>query len=310
MSSADVRSSRSCNSATGPVPAGLSTPQLLSVTTRGVPTTAREIAQAGLHPGGARQVPGLRREAIAPLAGLSTDYYIQLEQGREGRPSLQVVDALARALRLVSGGHHHLRTRHHAASAERNRDAEPDRDLLAEVIHSWSGTPAMVVTARHDVLARHDLADALYDGLPHRDNLARMTFFDDRAREFVEDWQQLARCTVGTLRSGATPGVPVPSLTALVAELSEGSEEFRHLWARQDVHRKGSARKLFNHRLTGPLPLYQHVMTLPQHPGTQLCIYQAEPRSGAEAKLDRLRELTRPPRRTDPPARTASDHLA
>jgi transcriptional regulator with XRE-family HTH domain len=245
----------------------------------------------GVHPGGSRHVPGLRREEVAMLAGVSTDYYIHLEQGRERRPSPQVIDALARALRLDVDTHRHLRE---LASPTRapHRDRAPETDrLLVDLIEQWVATPAMVVTDWLDVVARNPLGDALYAGLPYRDNLARMTFLGDAVKDFVDDWDQLAQCTVATLRSAATHDAHQPELVDLVGELSRSSEPFRRLWSRHDAHRKVSARKRFHHATAGPLTLHLHVMTLPDHPHLQLWIYQPEPGTVARAGATALEGL-------------------
>lgn len=238
--------------------------------------------QAGLVPGAARQVPGLRREEVALLAGVSTDYYAHLEQGREKRPSAQVLDALARVLRLDYDSHTHLRSLAGLATPARTPEQEigPAHRALVELI----AAPAMLVTPWLDVIARNKLADALYEGLTLRDNLARMAFFDDEVPRFVEDPGQLARCTVATLRAAAES----PRMIELIGELSVRSDEFRQLWARHDIHRKGGAVKRFRHPTAGRLTLDQQVLTLADHPGAQLWIYRAEPGSDTERALRKL----------------------
>ncbi|MFI1919444.1 hypothetical protein [Nocardia sp. NPDC020380] len=165
------------------------------------------------------------------------------------------------------------------------RDVGNTDRTLATLLPQIS-TPAMLVTPWLEVTARNTLADALYDGLPLRDNLARMAFLDDAVTRFVEDPDQLAQCTVATLRAAAGPQPHAPQMIELIEELSLRSDEFRRMWARHDVHRKGSAIKLFHHPLVGRLTLHQHVLTLPDHPDLQLWIYQAE--SGSEHALGKL----------------------
>lgn len=242
--------------------------------------------QLGLVPGAARQVPGLRREELAMLAGVSTDYYVHLEQGREKHPSTQVLDALARVLQLDYDAHTYLRSLT-APGAPAGRVDQHLGDTLANLLPQIT-TPAMLVTPWLDVTARNQPADALYDGLPLRDNLARMAFLDDEITHFVEDPDQLAQCTVATLRAAAGPQPHPSQLIELIGELSLRSDKFRQLWARHDIHRKGSAVKHFHHRSAGRLTLHQHVMALPDHPGLQLWIYQAEP--GSEHALRKLAE--------------------
>ncbi|WP_405162833.1 helix-turn-helix transcriptional regulator [Nocardia sp. NBC_01499] len=239
--------------------------------------------QVGLIPGAARQVPGLRREEVAMSAGVSTDYYVHLEQGREKRPSTQVLDALARALRLDYDAHTYLRAL--AAPSRPAPKAHGNTHRTLTGLLPQITTPAMLVTPWLEVIARNGPADALYDGIPLRDNLARMAFLDDAVTRFVEDPDQLAQCTVATLRAAAGPRPHAPQMIELIGELSLRSGKFRQMWARHDIHRKGSAVKHFRHPVVGPLTLYQHVMTLPDHPESQLWIYQAEPGSDSEHAL-------------------------
>lgn len=248
--------------------------------------------QAGLLPGATRQVPGLRREEVAMLAGISTDYYVHLEQGREKHPSTQVLDALARVLRLDYDTHAHLL----ALAAATQLAPRDHQDLggiqiaFADLLHQIT-TPAMLVTSWLDVTARNASADALYDGLPLRDNLARMAFLDDAVAHFVADPEQFTQCTVATLRRAAGLQPRSPQMSDLIEELSLRSDRFRELWARHDVHRKGNAVKHFNHPVVGQLVLQQHVMPVPDHPDLQLWIYQAEPGSESECAVRRLHDL-------------------
>jgi hypothetical protein len=225
------------------------------------------------------------------LAGVSTDYYVHLEQGREKHPSTQVLDALARALQLDYDAHTYLRGL--AAPVHLAPKVHQDLDnidaALAGLLQHIS-TPAMLVTSWLEVTARNKLADALYDGLPLRDNLARMAFLDDAVTRFVANPEQLAQCTVATLRAAAGPQPRSPQMIELVRELSLRSDRFRQMWARHDVHRKGSAVKHFHHPVVGELTLYQHVMPLLDHPDLQLWIYQAEPGSASECAVRRLAE--------------------
>ncbi len=243
--------------------------------------------QVGLVPGAARQVPGLRREEVAMLARVSTDYYVHLEQGREKHPSTQVLDALARVLQLDYDAHTYLRALAAPGEPARRTGQDPgsiDR-ALASLLNQIT-TPAMLVTPWMAVAARNRPADALYDGIPLRDNLARMAFLDDAITGFVDDLGQLARCTVATLRAAAGPKPHAPQMIELIGELSLRSDTFRELWARHDIHRKGSAIKHFHHPVVGRLTLHQHVLTLPDQPELQLWIYQAAP--GSEHAVRKL----------------------
>ena len=221
------------------------------------------------------------------LTGVSTDYYVHLEQGRERRPSAQVVASLARALLLDPDAHRHLADLARTTAIGGGESEQPSPEDFAALIRRWTTTPAMVVTSWLEVVARNPAADALDGGLLHRDNLARMTFLDAGAREFVDDWPQLAHCTVGTLRS-ADNGSEPSELTDLIEELSLRSADFRREWARYDVHRKRTALKVFHHPIAGRLELTQHVLTVPDRPGLQLWVYDAEAGSEHERRLHSL----------------------
>ncbi|MFE6778224.1 helix-turn-helix domain-containing protein [Streptomyces sp. NPDC057702] len=248
--------------------------------------------ELGLVPGPARRVPGLRRVEVALLAGVSTDYYTHLEQGRERHPSIRVLDALATALRLDGAAHAHLRrlADPHPAPPVASPPSDQARRDLTDLVRHGVTAPAMLVTPWLEVVARNEPAAALYAGFAHRDNLARLAFLDPRVGELVPDPEHLARCTVATLRAATGPGPHEPRLAELIAELARGSASFRRLWDRHDVHRKGSATKHFRHPSAGLLTLRQHVLALPDHPGLQMWVYQPEPGSPSERALRALRE--------------------
>lgn len=166
----------------------------------------------GLPGHGRRRVPGLRREEVALLAGVSPDYYMRLEQGRETSPSPQVVDAIATALRLDDAAHDHLRRLPRAAHARRGFPADHDRvsPALRRLLDSWPDTPAFVLGPALDVLAHNALAAALHSGFQRFDNLARMVFLDPAGRAFHRDRERAARSCVAELRAayGCDPDSP------------------------------------------------------------------------------------------------------
>jgi transcriptional regulator with XRE-family HTH domain len=199
---------------------------------------------------GRRRVPGLRREELAMLAGISTDYYLRLEQGRDHHPSEQVIDALARALQLDAEATAHL----HALAkppAARPRHTEPERapPSIEQLIASWPNTPAIVLGRHLDVLAANALARALSPVFTPGVNLVRVVFLDPALREFVRDWENIAHSAVARLRALVGADVNDPRLVELVRELSARSREFRSLWARHDVELSTPRIHRFNHPL-------------------------------------------------------------
>ncbi|WP_049566312.1 helix-turn-helix domain-containing protein [Nonomuraea sp. SBT364] len=248
--------------------------------------------ELGLPAGPRRRVAGLRREEVALLAGVSNDYYVRLEQGRERHPSPQVADALAQALALDEEAAAHLR-RLAAAGGRRRPAAVPERvgTNLPLMMAAWPATPAVVLGRRLNVLAANTLGRALFDGHLHGDDLARLVFLDPDARRFYPDWERVAVNTVGGLRAATGDGGDDPALTATIEELSARSAAFRALWARHDIRQKTRETKRFRHRLVGELTLTYEALTVNSDPGQQLVVYQAEPGSPSEQALALLGSL-------------------
>jgi transcriptional regulator with XRE-family HTH domain len=250
----------------------------------------RELVQpedVGIEAFGRRRVPGLRREELAMLAGVSVDYYVRLEQGRERHPSEQVLDSLARALQLDDTAARHLQELARPPARRRRPSARPQRVRpgVERLIEGWSHTPAMVYGRCMDVLAANSLADAVH-GRPLRgENALRSIFLNSGAREFYADWEDVARDTVAWLRALAGADLDDPRLTELVGELSLKSEEFRRLWARHDVREKTSGTKRFVHPVVGELSLGYESLTIGGAPGQVLVVYHAEPGSRDEQSL-------------------------
>ncbi|MER5198547.1 helix-turn-helix transcriptional regulator [Streptomyces sp. NPDC002755] len=248
--------------------------------------------QAGLAPPtGARRVPGLRREEVAQLAGVSFDYYVRLERGRTQGVSETVLDAVARALQLDDTERAHLfdlaqptRTR-----ARRPRPPAPQkvRPAVYRALDSL-GVPAVVQGRRMDVLAANDLGYALiadFRSRPHRErNAARFVFLDDAARSLYTDWEQVAGDCVATLRLDAGRRPDDPRLTELIGELSLNSDTFRRLWATHDVLAHTNGTKRLHHPLVGDLTLEYVVLAVEGDPDQTLILYTPEPASpSAEA---------------------------
>lgn len=242
--------------------------------------------EAGLPPGtGSRRTPGLRREEIATLAGVSIDYYTRLERGRETRPSPAVVDALARALRLDDEEHDYLKTL--AAQAARRAPVPPKppsravRPTLKLLLDSLRPNPAYIVSRTYDILAANPGGARLIPGLldwPARQrNTIRYTFLHPEARHLWPDWEQKARGCVAQLRGVAGSDPDAPDLAALVGELLVKSPDFGRLWGKYEVTRAGAGDRVFRHPLVGNLMLAHETVDLNRADGQRLIVYLAEP---------------------------------
>ena len=234
---------------------------------------------------GTRRTPGLRREEIAALAGLSIDYYIRLEQGKETNPSGPILDGLSRALRLNEEEHAHLYAlANHAAGRIARSLPQASRVVrpgVRQLLESVRPCPAYVLTRTSDLLAANPEALTLFAGLtdwpPERRNTIRYTFFHPAARELFADWDHSAETTAAHLRSLAADTPSDPDVSALITELLDGSTEFARLWQRHDVrHRRGEA-KQFRHPRVGRFTLTTEVLYLAD--GQRMTVYQAEPGS-------------------------------
>lgn len=232
---------------------------------------------------GTRRTPGLRREEIAALAGLSIDYYIRLEQGKETHPSGPILDGLARALRLNEEEHAHLYAlANHAAGRTARSPAPASRVVrpgVRQLLQTVRPCPAYVLTRTSDLLAANPEGLILFPGLAdwpaERRNTIRYTFFHPAGRELFADWDQAAETTAAHLRSLAAETPDDPDVRALIAELTDGSPDFARLWRRHDVrHRRGAA-KPFRHPQAGEFTLTSEVLYLTD--GQRITVYQAEP---------------------------------
>jgi transcriptional regulator with XRE-family HTH domain len=270
---------------------------------------------AGLpDPGLRRRTPGLRREEVAMLAGVSADYYIRLEQGRDHHPSAQVVDALARALQLDDDATVYL---HSLASPEpRRRRRAPTRPErvpagILQLLDTWTDTPAYVYGRYMDVLAANPLACALSPFNAPGTNLVRAIFLDPRSPDLVESWDEAAKSTVAALRALVGPDADDPRLHELVGELSVSSEPFRRLWARHDVQPKRSGVTHREHPQVGPSDLNSEKLPIPGADRMTLCIYHTVPGSPSAQALSLLAtivhtDLTATPKRS-PSMSSSSD---
>ena len=248
----------------------------------------------GLPDLGRRRVPGLRREELAMLAGVSVDYYVRLEQGRERHPSEQVLDALARALQLDGDATAHLQELARPAPRRRRPASRSERvrPELLQLMDAWTETPAFVMGRCMDVLAANSLTLALHDGFRKGTNLVRLVFLDPAAREIYPDWDEVAQDTVAVLRSSVGPDLDDPRLIELVGEVSVKSDEFRRLWARHDVREKTHGLKRYGHPLVGELTLRYESFLVAGNSGQMLVVYRAEPGSDSERALALLASMS------------------
>ena len=233
--------------------------------------------QAGLPEVGERRVSGLRREEVALLTGVSIDYYTRLEQGRERHPSDQVLDALARVLRLDHHAANYLfrlaQPAPRAATVTSSRLIDP---VLMNFLIETIDAPATLTGPALDVLAANAMARALYADFAQFDNLARMLFLDPAAREFYADWDQAARGVVSNLRVGSAPFPDDPYVTAIVGELTVHSPAFVQYWARREVRPRTNEHKRLHHRRVGDLDLRYQAFNVADSPGQQVFVYTAE----------------------------------
>ena len=256
--------------------------------------------QAGLPAGtGPRRVPGLRREEVAVLAGVSTDWYVRLEKGHISGVSEDVLDAVARALRLDEAERAHLFDLARAARPRRDpprRAGAAVRPSLRRVLDSMTGTAAFIRNGRLDLLAANPLGRALYapafddPGRPAHGpaNLARFNFLDPRARDFYPDWDGSADTTVAILRTEVGRDPDNRDLAQLIGELATRSEPFRVRWAAHDVRLHRTGVKHFHHPVVGDLDLAFDALDLPADPGLTLTAYTAEPGTASHDALTLL----------------------
>jgi transcriptional regulator with XRE-family HTH domain len=244
-----------------------------------------------------RRVPGLRREEVALLAGISVEWYIRLERGNAGGVSEDVLDAISGALQLDEAERAHLADLVRGANTERPRRTpipQRVRPSIARLVDVMRPIPACVTNGRLDVLYANDLAEALFSEVfrdPVRPaNFARFVFLDPRARTFYRDWEKAASDTVAVLRAEAGRSPYDRSLSDLVGQLSTRSDEFRVRWSAHDVGFHRTATKQMHHPLVGDMTLAFEMLELPSDPGLSVLTYSAEPGSPSEEAMRDLAE--------------------
>ncbi|MFE6698666.1 helix-turn-helix transcriptional regulator [Streptomyces sp. NPDC057718] len=247
--------------------------------------------QAGLPPSlTRRRVPGLRREEVALLAGVSPDYYVRLEQGRTPHVSDQVLTAVAAALSLSDVEREHLRNLAHplrdTAVARAVSGAATDEPLV-RLLHTMVDTPALLLDSRLDIMAANSAAEAVFgvSAMPEPRNAARQLFLHPEAHARYANWDAIAAETVAQLRLLTGRHPDDTRLAALIGELAIRSEPFRRLWATGDVREKRLGVALITHPAAGTLGFDYHALTVPARPDRTLLTYLPRPDSADAYKI-------------------------
>ncbi|TWV31486.1 helix-turn-helix domain-containing protein [Streptomyces misionensis] len=257
--------------------------------------------RAGLPPDGrVRRVPGLRREEVARLAGVSADYYARLEQGRPITPSPAVIEAIGHALGLDAASLAHLRDLV-GITDTRPPSRPPSVQRLRSGLHRLLDSlddvvPALILGRRSAVLGANRMARALFadfEAMPVAErNYTRWLFLDRDARELFVDWEVQARAAVENLRLDAARASERQATQALVTELRELSDDFDHWWRQHRVHQRTHGSKRLRHPLVGELTVEYETLSLPGDSETTLFLYTAEPRSASAQALSLLASWT------------------
>lgn len=245
-------------------------------------------SEVGLVPGPRRRVAGLRRDELALLAGISSEYLQRLEQGRDRHPSTEVLDSIARALRMDAKATAYL---HQLAHPAPRSHAEPHVEnvsaAIAELIDQVP-MPTIVLSRYQDVLAANPIARALSPGFQVGQNLSRWRFLDPAAQHVYADWDEATALAVGGLRELSADDPGDPRLLALINELSSSSERFRNLWEQADVgYTKGITH--MRHPDVGDIYMSRTKLDLPHSGGQHILTYHAAPDSASTRALDQLR---------------------
>jgi transcriptional regulator with XRE-family HTH domain len=242
-------------------------------------------ADVGLPGGDRRRVAGLRREEVAVLAGISTEYYVRLEQGREHKPSHEVLVGIGRALKLNDDAVTYMHGLARQRPCEQTQSTALD-PAIAGLIAGWPFAAAHVTDRGLTTVAANGLARALSPHLDVGANTLRNLFLDSGTRDFYRNWHKVTAWAVPLVRSfvGLDPN---PELLGLIDELTKESKRFRHLWAHHEVKHDSSGLILLNHPRAGPLDLHFQHLDLPGT-GYTIVVYWADPGSSSEEGMRRL----------------------
>ncbi|MCP2266906.1 helix-turn-helix domain-containing protein [Promicromonospora thailandica] len=253
--------------------------------------------QAGIPAVGVRRVPGLRREEVAMLAGISADYYLRLERGRDQHPSAQVLMSIARVLNLDEDHRAHLLSLV-ADAPVRRRPPQPKETVPPGVLTLLASLvqPAFVEGRYFDVLASNDLAKALSPNLAVGGNQLRDMFLDQAEQALHPDWEDLTECFIANLRQAVGTDVDDPRFIELTGSLSLASPRFRQLWARHEVRGQRGTLIRFDHPQVGELVLNRERLSIGGAEHLQLVVLHADPGSADAEKLGLLASATLPTR--------------
>ncbi|MBG6100211.1 transcriptional regulator with XRE-family HTH domain [Micromonospora vinacea] len=264
--------------------------------------------QAGIPHGGVRRVPGLRREEVAMLAGLSADYYLRLERGRDRNPSVQVLESIARVLQLDEEHLAYLLML--VADSARKRRRRPRRETVPPGALKLLGSlvqPAFIEGRYFDILASNRLAQALSPGLVKGGNQLRDLFLNPAEQALHPEWENITECFVANLRQAVGTDIDDPRFIELTGELSLASARFRQLWARHEVRGQQGTPIRFDHPQVGELTLNRERLSIGGADGLMLVVYHADAGSSDAEKLSLLASAdlpaSREPRAVQP-ART------
>jgi transcriptional regulator with XRE-family HTH domain len=247
-------------------------------------------SDVGLHVAGFRRTPGLRREEVATLAGISADYYLRLEQGRDRNPSPQVLTALARVLGLDATATSYLLSVAASRPARTRTKAGRPEAVPASIrqLISAINLPAFAESRMFDVLVANPRATALSPSIRPGENRLRSMFLDPAERDLYPDWRKAIGGMIASFRASIGPDADDPRIAQLVGELSLASEPFRKLWARHDVRAMSAGAVTMNHPEVGPLALWREKLPVGDSGGQVLVIYHAEPGSDSARALEGL----------------------
>ena len=251
--------------------------------------------QAGIPAVGVRRVPGLRREEVAMLAGISADYYLRLERGRDRKPSVQVLESIARVLQLDDEHFAHLLTLVADVPKRRTRRARkqtPPPGAL-KLLHSLL-QPAFIEDRYFDVLATNTMATALSPAITPGGNQLRDLFLDPAEQALHREWENVTECYVANLRQAVGTDFDDPRFIELIGELSLASPRFRQLWARHEVRGQRGTPLLLNHPQVGAMTLNRERLAINGTDGLMLVVYHADAGSGEAEKLALLASAALP----------------
>ncbi len=263
--------------------------------------------QAGIPDFGVRRVPGLRRAEVAMLAGISEDYYLRLERGRDRHPSVQVLESIGRVLQLDDEHLAHLLAL--AADVPRKRRARRPKETVppgALKLLDSLAQPAFIEGRYFDILAANDLAGVLSPGLVVGGNQLRAFFLDPAEQLYYPDWEAMTECFIANLRQAVGTDIDDPRFIELTGELSLASAQFRRLWARHEVRGQTGTPIRFNHPQVGALTLNRERLSIGGAEDLMLVIYHADPGSSHAEKLSLLASAGLAGRRTRHPAQPAT----